>query len=534
MPRSKFGTFDLETDPFKPNRIPRAFAADFFDGREHHTTWGSNCVEQLLSIMLEYKGDIYAHNGGKFDFHYLLPFLPDEVAIMLIGSRIARLTIGKTRFKDSYLILPIPLAATGEKQEIDYDDFEEDKRDANKKRIIDYMRQDNVALYNLVTNFRNEFGSGLTLAGRALNYMQSNGYNIPRSYESFDDSMRPYYYGGRVQCFESGTIEGDIKYYDINSAYPAAMMNEEHMFSSDILTTKKLPKYERDIKKAFVQLRAKSSGCLPFRDFKTGKVSFPTDERMYYATGHEIIAGLETNTLEIIKIEKVINPLVSTTFKDYIEHLYNKRMYYKKLGKDNLSLLYKLVMNSSYGKFALNPRKFQESLIHPTGEPLPKDDTGIKWIFVNHIGDSGFTLYQRPAMQRGKSFYNVGTAASITGAVRAFLWKSICSIDRPLYCDTDCIMFTGKHDLKLGEKLGEWSVEAEGQAVHIAGKKLYAFHEKNGNFKTASKGVRISAEEIIKVSQGQESHWENMAPTFSLKNPTKFIKRKVRKTADLI
>ena len=62
---------------------------------------------------------IYAHNGGRFDYHYLKNYMDDYDEIMVIAGRIARFKIGIAEFRDSWNILPIPLAVY-KKQAQDY------------------------------------------------------------------------------------------------------------------------------------------------------------------------------------------------------------------------------------------------------------------------------------------------------------------------------------------------------------------------------------------------------------------------------
>jgi hypothetical protein len=58
--------------------------------------------------------------------------------------------------------------------------------------------------------------------------------------------------------------------------------------------------------------------------------------------------------------------------------------------------------------------------------------------------------------------------------------------------------------------------------MYIVAKKIYAFKtdktDKQGNFvwKTASKGVKFSHEEIIRAARGEKVTWRNIAPSFGL------------------
>ena len=102
------------------------------------------------------------------------------------------------------------------KKEIDYKLMEADKRESNKSEILDYLKEDCVSLWHWVDNFVRQFGNHFTLATAAFNQLRKTGYDVKRTYETFDDRFRPFYYGGRVQCFEVGSWFEPFKLLDIN------------------------------------------------------------------------------------------------------------------------------------------------------------------------------------------------------------------------------------------------------------------------------------------------------------------------------
>ena len=74
-------------------------------------------------------------------------------------------------------------------------------------------------------------------------------------------------------------------------------------------------------------------------------------------------------------------------------------------------------------------------------------------------------------------------------------------------------------------------MESESNYGAFAGKKLYAIKGNDGEWKTASKGVRLSAEEICRVAAGEEITYKPENPSFSIKRGTGFNCRKVVATA---
>lgn len=551
--KREFWTGDIETDPFYPNRIPQAFDIGFYDGKNHVEFWGETAIKQAISFLSERRAIVYFHNGGKFDFHFLLPYIPpEELEVFLIDSRIVKMRWKDVEFRDSYAILPIALKKTGNKKDIDYwkleancdaltleqvKEFRKEShltdgspREFYREEIQSYRRQDNKALYDMVKAFIAEYGSGLTISGRAFNELKKVGITPPKGNETFDSKLRPFYYGGRVQCFETGILNGSFKIVDINSAYPFAMLSA-HWWGLEHLTTSKLPKDRTRLGASFIELECFSNGALPVRK-KGGGIEFPTGKGFFRVSGWEYLAGIDLGLISEINIIKTFVPHSIRDFSPFVNKFYLKKLAAEKAGDSEGRLFAKLFLNSSYGRFAINPRKFREHKLLPLGEQpeLEDDENANDWELVALMDDVGMGVWERSVDPEEWEFFNVATAASITGYVRAYLLRAIAKVTRPLYCDTDSIICEEIGELPLGQQLGDWSLDAEGDRVAIAGKKLYAFRTLKGDHKIASKGVRLAASEIEAIANGKTVNWKNVAPSFSLKSTPKFIERNIRKT----
>lgn len=517
---------DCETDPFKKGRIPEPFI------------WGAYCLKSdeylefetgdaLIDYFLE-RGKpcvFYAHNGGKFDWHFLLHRLEPWHPLMVISGRLAKFKIGCIEFRDSYNILPVPLAAY-QKTEISYDIFEKGERDKpkNRDKIRAYLRDDCVFLAELIEAFISQYGSQLTLASSAMKqWRKISGLDSPKTNGDFYEEISPYYYGGRVQCFKTGEINAPFSVIDINSAYPYAMQYK-HPWGNQYEISKELP--ENGIEKCFIKLRARSKGAFPFRE---NGLIFPRDnaEREFTVSGWEYLAAMETGALSLDhEIISVIRFFLEIDFKEYIDHFYALKASSKKGSPDYIFA--KLFLNSLYGKFGANPDKYAEyTVIDPQFIEAAKIAEKYEY-----AGDCGkWALMSRDLEEHKQRFFNVAVAASITGFVRAYLWRAISKCEGVIYCDTDSIACAGTGALKLDPtELGAWDVEAECDYGAVAGKKLYAFRTNSGDWKTATKGVRLSAEEIVRVAKGETVVHEPDAPTFSLSRGKVFTNRKIKLT----
>lgn len=519
-------TADCETDPFKRGRIPKPFVWGLWTGSSFHVF---DRAEDFVRYVLDQDAIVYFHNGGRFDFHFLLDFIPEGESISIINGRLVKFRIGDCEFRDSFCLINAPLAAY-KKTEVDYRIFEEDERTkrANRDKIVEYLRDDCVFLHELVSGFVKEYGLHLTQASAAMKYWERmTKQEAPRSDAAYYDRLAGYYYGGRVQCFETGVIDVPFEAFDINSAYPFAMLSQ-HPLSTAFEVRSKLPDDER-LGPMMITVECEARGCFPWRNPDDGKLYFPTEGvRVYRVTGWEYLAALELGLLgKRRRIVETLRFVFGTDFGQYVRHFYALRKDAKAVGDDARSLWCKVMMNALYGKFAANPRNYGEFVT------MGREERRAGYEFVGMIGAN--PLGRRKVSEPKQRFYNIATAASITGFVRAFLMRAIAKTDRPLYCDTDCVAGVGI-DVPVGSDLGEWSREGEFRRAAIAGRKLYAWKRagalgpKQRRWKTASKGVRLTPAEIVRVAKGEKVLYSPEVPTFSIFRPVGFTPREVSLT----
>lgn len=512
---NKIAVLDFETDPFEYGMEPRPFAAGFYDGESYAEFWGDDVIEQLVEFLnsLEDTYTIYAHNGGKFDFIFLLQAGVIGNPLKVIHGRIAQARLGQHTLRDSYLILPVPLSAY-KKDEIDYANFTRDRREKFRADILHYLATDCEYLFEFVTAFINQYGVKLTAPSAAY----ANLKNIQPQKQTgfpFDEEFRPFYFGGRVEFFERGILSGDFKVFDVNSMYPYVMREFEHPHGNVFVSGKKrLP----DSGPYFAHIRARSNGALPVRT-KDG-LSFPASNHpeTFAATGHEIEAGKRLGLLKDIEVLQVHRWASSQTFSEFVDTHYQARLEAKASGDKLKDLFSKLMLNSSYGKFAMNPRNFHEYKI-VWGHKHP----GEGWALYMDYDE--FAIWRSPAPQ--DRFNNVAVAASITGAARSVLMDGLANAQRTVYCDTDSIICEHLDCEQDATALGAWKLEAQADQAAIAGKKLYALFSKGEAVKLASKGVRITPDEIKAVASGDTVLWKKESPAMGLKG-VRFIERNVK------
>ncbi len=525
----RIATIDLETDPFKYERQPAPFAAGFYDGERYAEFWGDDCVNQLLTFLKSYPGKlvIYAHNGGKFDFWFMAHALAEP--LLFIDSRLVKAQLFQHEVRDSYKILPVPLAAI-QKDEIDYKKMEYDKRERYKVEILKYLKSDCVNLFNAVERFVMQFGDVITIGSAAIKEL-SRDYKTPRITSTQDAIYRQFFHGGRCQVFEVGELKSKrgFKLYDVNSLYPYCMATFEHPIGPADIVCAHLP----DSSFYLARICARSRGAFPLRT-RNG-LEFPVGHFEFHCTSHEIRMALKLGLAEITQVIEVHAWDETTTFDKFVDR-FNRAKIEAELAGDILGRTNnKLIQNNCYGKFAQNPKKFRDFKLFES----ESEAVAAEFEVAGNLGDR--IIGAKPAAINARMYRNVAVAASVTGAGRAVWMHAWASAKRPVYGDTDSLWC---EDLPLDldpVKLGAWKLEAECDTLYVAGKKMYAA-KKNGRFykskdknktpiKCASKGVRMKPEDIARVAKGEILHVPIDAPSLKVGREAKFIARDIARTA---
>ena len=529
----RFAAADCETDPFEFGKSVSPFVWGFYD--EDGYKQFQSTVDFVAHIQ-EYDGIVYFHNGGKFDVRFLLPWIRGKV--LSIHGRLAKCQLGKAELRDSYCLFPMPLSAY-RKDDFDYTKLHRDQRAKFGMDITRYLYGDCKYLYELLCEFVANYGQHITLAGAAMDYWTKKFSPSIRYFKGdtgarWFDTFKHYYVGGRVECFKSGEISRDFSVWDINSAYPH-VMSGELPWGFKTYTSSKL--YADRANLGFFDVAGTSYGAFPARE-KGRKLHYPHVRGTFSVPGTELIPAMRCGRFRLEKVHRAIYFKESVTFADYIDHFYRLKDKAKREGNHAEYLFAKLMLNSLYGKYGANPARYREHSIID-GDAVG-EFAGKGYGVTGLPGCDAFMIDKAIAMHARK-YFNVATAAAITGGVRGMMIEAIAGASGLIYCDTDSIAAESA-DLRLSNRLGDWDCEAECDAAYVAGKKLYAFHltgkgwndETNGrgqfvNFKTASKGTRLKPSQIRGIAAGGAVRWQKEAPTFRGSAQT-FLKRRVYMT----
>lgn len=570
---------DFETDPFdekRPEEKIKPFLAvlhssqfpDVIIWEEDENLFYEKIIAAIEAIPERFV--IYAHNGGKFDFLFFVHKIRGAVSFKGRGLMLA--TVGNCELRDSFHIIPDRLA-NWKKDEFDYAKLHRTRRNKNREDIIKYCLKDCVYLLQIVTLFVKDFGFKLSIGQAAISQLRKGGYNVKRISEYRDEQLRPYLFGGRVEClagkglFAQGS-GATYKLYDVNAMYPDRMANCEHPIGNQYFPRRGEPNSFT----AFLNISCRNYGALVGRG-ENGETTSAIEYGNFYTTIHEYRTALELGLIEDIEIHWCIDCEEFSSFERFAAPLYEKRALefkpwlkankhlegtdaYDYVKKDDM--FYKFLQNNCWGKFTQNPRRYFESYITNPGERpdgVTEDDDG-GWGPLPKIEASTHVIWQRPS--KPWRFFNVGTGASITGAARAKLMRAINSAVDPIYCDTDSVICRDLPDVHISATdLGAWDIEAEFSEVIVAGKKLYACRDiryadfgSRDALKVRSKGVQffdtVAYENDKRRAAEQERVWGEMralldddyiktltsrAPTLTKAGTQAYGSRRVRATA---
>jgi len=552
---------DFETDPFdntKPDERIEPFTACLYSPLfEPIVIWDEefeSFCDKVLAAIENLPGEgwtVYAHNGGKFDFMFLIHKLRGAMAFKGRGLMTAK--VGTHELRDSFHIIPEKLSAF-HKDEFDYAKMKRGSRQKHKDEIIRYMVSDCEYLYELVHGFLSRFGFKISVGQAAFASMREF-HKVARIGKLADATLRQYFFGGRVECLRGAghwvAKPGEtFKLIDRNSMYPAEMAQTRHPISAN---------YTKIVGKGitpntiFIDLSCYSHGALVHKN-ENNETSAPYGYHRFHTTIHEYNAALELGLIERVKIHSVIECDAFGTFEEFITAFYKEKEEWKKkldafkaAGDDSSPaywyakrqyLFTKYILNNSYGKFAQNPARYKETVVTDPGEAAPEGYEEQKFPVFEC---DQYAIWERPAP---RSLYNnVGTAASITGAARADLLRTIHNCTNALYCDTDSVICSDydKNAIRIHPtELGAWDLEAEFSEVIIVGKKLYACKPKDfkagqeKKIKVKSKGASgLEWNDMLALLEGKTVSTTQKGATLTKTGRQFYLTRNIKRTAPL-
>ena len=545
-------TLDMETDPFDAENgtsVSPFMACLYSDQFEPVIVWNDNreaFVDDLMTALeaIPFAATIYAHNGGKFDYMFLMHKLRGD--IMFKGRGLMKAKLGRHELRDSMHIVPGALAQY-KKDDFDYSILTRARRNEpeNREKIIRYCINDCKYLFDLVKAFNTEFHFPLSIGQAAMAEIRRH-YKFERITEAQDEYLRQWFYGGRVECGQGMVrVTGDWKQYDVNSMYPAVMANCEHPIGNVYFVRSGNPTPDT----VFIDLTCWNDGALITRN--ENGTNAPIGRHRFKTTIHEYNMALKLGLIRDIELHACVDFPKRTKFDKFVLPHYERRQELKRVMYDlraagqeetdeyddlvKKDLFSKLLLNNGYGKFAQNPRKYKDNCYTEIGE-APEDGADAWGGAPKYmVTDKGFWVWER-ASGDDLRFNNVATGASITGAARAELMQAIFYATDPIYCDTDCVIARDVSNIEIDKaKLGAWSLDKSMSEVIICGKKLYAYTELTGKTGTRAKGASaLTYKDMISIYEGETIINRQRGETLTPHGSNGYLERRISATAPIM
>jgi hypothetical protein len=296
---------------------------------------------------------------------------------------------------------------------------------------------------------------------------------------------RPGFYGGRVENFAAGKVP-NVNMYDITSLYPFAQHETRFphpnhtRIDPDPGVNGEFWKGEGMIR-ATVQVPEQFIPVLPLRYDK--RLFFPFGELTGMWCINELRRALEVG-VKLKSVEVALwSPVVFNPFTEFIETLFARRFYYLSQGSTMANIV-KLILNSLFGRWGLNP----DGGLYKLVDMEHAEDLSKFQGFITQDINGRLFGYGPIQSRRFPDYVNVLFAGQISAQARIILLNELLQQNEDsIYCDTDSIITRG--DIKTGNGLGEWREEMHSGEVDLIGPKEYAIHYRANEDKYIVKGV---------------------------------------------
>lgn len=410
--------------------------------------WGA---ERMAEVSLKFgKSALYGARWRKIEFRDTMRFIPASVKVLgeLVG-----------------LPKVLPMRTRSEK-------IRRCVRDAT----ITYRAA------RLIHDTMQAFGEKprLTLPATAYRIWSEHFWKKPvrAPLEEVRDAASEAYHGGRVEPFALGCFK-DVRAVDAASMFPWAMTVRPFPIPWGL--------WRRAMRDAvpgangLYRARLESALDVPALPYRSERGTiFPNGRWEGWYVGEELMAfgaaGGRVRVMEGFDFMEKAHP-----FRPYVKEMFHR----KQTSRGPMRETYKLLLNSLYGKFG-------QSGIRVRALPLAKF-LKLKSAPVSYRVWGGLAIWTEESTP--PPWANMLWAAITTARARVRLRAEIVRIQargaRPLYCDTDSVIYAGppgRYPLKA-RQIGDFERRGAYRSALIVGKKEYGLESSAGMWEIHVKGV---------------------------------------------
>ena len=319
----------------------------------------------------------------------------------------------------------------------------------------------------------------MTLASTALNVWKTN-YWKGETYRPNPDvysAAFSAYHGGRTQAFALGEF-ADVTAIDVASMFPWAMVSRRFPLPWGLHRRVRRGEPVQDCGIYHVEIRSElERPRLPVRTMN-GTI-YPNGKWNGWYVGEElrafVAAGGRARVLRGFEFLESCDP-----FTDYVGAMFEKKQGARGLAR----LYYKLMLNSLYGKFGQQGRVVRAVPLARFEKMRAAPTSWREW--------NGLAIFSKEGAP--PPWGNMVWPAFVTARARvrlaAELDRLAASDCRPLYCDTDSVMFQGEARYpETAPRIGAFERRGHYGTMLIVGKKEYALALGGGKWDVHAKGV---------------------------------------------
>jgi hypothetical protein len=471
---SKDGDSDLAgfTRPFMVGVYDGETYTAFFDtvsSKDWETRYWQEggCVDRAMRFICQKKFEkhqVYAHNAGRFDYLFIVPWLRHIAPklgftwnIVPVASSIQVLDIWvnskksnkksklKWRFLDSYKLIPVGLDKAAKTFGLTGKLKHDLHMSEHDRRWIDYNKQDCVELYLVCEKFHYYIENvllgevGMTAPSTSIKLLRRKYLkkSLPRCRETHD-FVRSGYFGGRVEPFQA--LGEKLYYFDINSSYPAAMLEAMPAGAGGEWDGCPPERYKKNwigFVDVEIEIPEMNLPPLPVMAPKghpaEGKLIFPCGRLRGVWDWHEIELALSVGA-KIHEYHKSVWYQPVLLFKEFVEDLYKYRDKSRADYDPGLDAIVKILLNSAYGKFGMKTLRskiwaYDDPELPSNAVPATADPDCMVWYAEEEV-DAPYIMPQ--------------VAAHVTSKGRIRLYKAMQAAEslggRVFYVDTDSVI----------------------------------------------------------------------------------------------
>lgn len=509
----------------------------------------------IKSCNVKSKHLVYFHNMNRFDGMFILRLITllmdnygltdNDISVIQRKGVFYEIKIKNICIRDSIQILPGKLENLGQtflgtgKLEIVHG-FNYRRITREKKEIIKYCNADSKLLYDVLYKFQNkiinifniDLTKTLTISSIAFKlfrtqYLKEESIQNTTIKQNLTMFIRSSFRGGLSTVINPYSFNNDITGIDINSSYSNTMCQELPIGLgewADKNYLKKLNENLLNIDKIFgfvdVTILLKENYIVsPLIIHYQGKLTDVTGEIRIVIFSEELKFIIKNNG-KLIKIHRFIEYSRGFPMKQFAIDLFERKNESKRNGDKINEFIYKLIMNSCYGRFGLQETSIKNTIVANENIPIiekygvvfDKIDITEKFSLIttqanklNETEKKNLKLEEKKISNLIRDI-NISTlrgvqiASAISSLARIQLLEKIMEITslggKVYYTDTDSVYFSGLPIEKIkgiGKNLGEWDIIDKNLSAIFIQPKLYITKNKEDKITTKIKGLPYGA-----------------------------------------